>query len=57
MTVFCLVELDGDAVADASLRALTLARGLAAGASATLAAGSSGPGHRAWAGSRGLRSR
>jgi electron transfer flavoprotein alpha subunit len=30
MTVFCLVELDGDAVADASLRALTLARGLAA---------------------------
>ena len=32
MTVFCLVELDGGAVADASLRALTLARGLAAGA-------------------------
>jgi electron transfer flavoprotein alpha subunit len=32
MTVFCLVELDGDAVADASLRALTLARGLAADA-------------------------
>ena len=30
MTVFCLAELDGDAVADASLRALTLARGLAA---------------------------
>jgi electron transfer flavoprotein alpha subunit len=29
MTVWCLVELDGDAVADASLRALTLARGLA----------------------------
>jgi electron transfer flavoprotein alpha subunit len=29
LTVFCLVELDGDAVADASLRALTLARGLA----------------------------
>ena len=29
MTVFCLVELDGDAVADASLRALTFARGLA----------------------------
>jgi electron transfer flavoprotein alpha subunit len=28
MTVWCLVELDGDAVADASLRALTLARGL-----------------------------
>jgi electron transfer flavoprotein alpha subunit len=31
MTVFCLVELDGDTVADASLRALTLARGLASG--------------------------
>jgi electron transfer flavoprotein alpha subunit len=31
MTVFCLVELDGETVADASLRALTLARGLAAG--------------------------
>ena len=29
MTVYCLVELDGDGVADASLRALTLARGLA----------------------------
>jgi electron transfer flavoprotein alpha subunit len=28
VTVWCLVELDGDAVADASLRALTLARGL-----------------------------
>jgi electron transfer flavoprotein alpha subunit len=28
MTVWCLVELDGGAVADASLRALTLARGL-----------------------------
>ena len=28
MTVWCFVELDGDAVADASLRALTLARGL-----------------------------
>jgi electron transfer flavoprotein alpha subunit len=38
MTVFCLAELDGDAVADASLRALTLARGLAAGASTTVAA-------------------
>ena len=41
MTVFCLVELDGAAdqggaagVADVSLRALTLARGLAAAASA-----------------------
>jgi electron transfer flavoprotein alpha subunit len=31
MTVFCLAELDGDTVADASLRALTLARGLATG--------------------------
>jgi len=31
MTVYCLVELDGGAMADASLRALTLARGLAAG--------------------------
>ena len=29
MAVFCLVELDGAEVADASLRALTLARGLA----------------------------
>jgi electron transfer flavoprotein alpha subunit len=38
MTVFCLVEPDGDAVADASLRALTLARGLAASASAEVAA-------------------
>ena len=28
MTVYCLVELDGGGVADASLRALTLARGL-----------------------------
>jgi electron transfer flavoprotein alpha subunit len=32
MTVWCLVELDGDGVADASLRALTLARGLVADA-------------------------
>jgi len=31
MTVWCLIELDGDAVADASLRALTLARGLLPG--------------------------
>jgi electron transfer flavoprotein alpha subunit len=30
MTVYCLVELDDGGVADASLRALTLARGLAA---------------------------
>ncbi|MGH3251303.1 MAG: electron transfer flavoprotein subunit alpha/FixB family protein [Trebonia sp.] len=30
--MFCLVELDGDVVADASRRALTLARGLASGA-------------------------
>ena len=32
MTVFCMVELDGGTVIDASLRALSLARGLAAGA-------------------------
>ena len=31
MTVYCLVELDAGMVADASLRALTLARGLAGG--------------------------
>jgi electron transfer flavoprotein alpha subunit len=31
MTVFCLVELDDGTIADASLRALTLARGLAEG--------------------------
>jgi electron transfer flavoprotein alpha subunit len=31
MTVYCLVELDGGGVADASLRALTLARDLATG--------------------------
>jgi electron transfer flavoprotein alpha subunit len=31
MTVYCLVELDAGTVADASLRALTLARGLADG--------------------------
>jgi electron transfer flavoprotein alpha subunit len=37
MTVFCLVELDGDAVADVSLRALTLARGLAGGSAGGLA--------------------
>jgi electron transfer flavoprotein alpha subunit len=30
MTVFCLVEVDGGGVVDASLRALTLARGVAA---------------------------
>jgi electron transfer flavoprotein alpha subunit len=48
MTVFCLVELDGGAgeggpagVADVSLRAITLARGLAAG-SAGAAAGDGG---------------
>ena len=42
MTVFCLVELDGGAgpggasgVVDVSLRAITLARGLAASASGT----------------------
>jgi len=38
MTVFCLTELDGDTVADPSLRALTLARGLAAGAATGVAA-------------------
>jgi electron transfer flavoprotein alpha subunit len=38
VTVFCLAELDGDEVADASLRALTVARGLAAGAATGLAA-------------------
>ena len=37
MTVFCLVELDGGAASDASLRALTLARELAAGAAAGVA--------------------
>jgi electron transfer flavoprotein alpha subunit len=36
MTVFCLVEADGDAVADASLRALTLARGLSGGLAAVV---------------------
>lgn len=34
MTVFCLVELDSGGVAEASLRAMTLARGLAADAGA-----------------------
>ena len=38
MTVFCLIEPDGDAVADASLRALTLARGLAASTATGVAA-------------------
>ena len=38
MTVLCLVEPDGGGVADASLRALTLARGLAAGGGEELAA-------------------
>jgi electron transfer flavoprotein alpha subunit len=38
MTVFCMVEVDGDAAADASLRALTFARGLAAGTATELAA-------------------
>jgi electron transfer flavoprotein alpha subunit len=37
MTVFCLAELDGDEVADASRRALTLARRLAAGAGTRVA--------------------
>jgi electron transfer flavoprotein alpha subunit len=38
MTVLCLVEVDGDALADASSRALTLARGYAAAVGANLAA-------------------
>ncbi len=38
MTVWCLVELDGDVVADASLRALTLARGLLADTAGGVAA-------------------
>ena len=48
MTVFCLAELDGDEVADASLRALTLARGLAAEAGTGVAGvvfGAQGEGH------------
>jgi electron transfer flavoprotein alpha subunit len=51
MTVFCLVELDGGAgpggaagVADVSLRAITLARGLAASVSAASGGVSSGDG-------------
>jgi len=43
MTVFCLVELDGAEIADATLRALTLARGLAgADAGSPGSAGSTG---------------
>ena len=38
MTVFCLVEVDDDGVLDASLRALTLARGVAAELGGGLAA-------------------
>ena len=38
MTVLCLVERDGDGVADASLRALSLARELAASAGGSVAA-------------------
>ncbi|MGC1568921.1 MAG: hypothetical protein WA794_23160, partial [Trebonia sp.] len=38
MTVFCLVEVDDGGVVDASLRALTLARGVAAQAGDGLAA-------------------
>jgi len=45
MTVLCLVELDGDAPADASLRALTFARALADGDElATVLFGVAGPG-------------
>ena len=43
MTVFCLVELDSGAVAEASLRALTLARDLAAGTGVTAVAFAAGP--------------
>ncbi|HEY6492055.1 MAG TPA: electron transfer flavoprotein subunit alpha/FixB family protein [Trebonia sp.] len=43
MTVFCLAELDGDGVADASLRALALARGLADGGAAGVTAVVFGP--------------
>ncbi len=39
MSAVCLVELDGPGVADASLRALTLARGLAGGALAAVVFG------------------
>ncbi len=44
MTVLCLVERDGDDVADVSLRALTLARKLAESAAEDLAAVLFGPG-------------
>jgi electron transfer flavoprotein alpha subunit len=45
MTVLCLVELDGDGPADASLRALTFARGLADGDElAAVLFGVAGPG-------------
>jgi electron transfer flavoprotein alpha subunit len=43
MTVFCLAELEGAGVADASLRALTLARGLAAADAAGVSAVVFGP--------------
>jgi electron transfer flavoprotein alpha subunit len=44
VTVFCLAEHDGDGIADASLRALTLARGLADGGAAGVTAVIFGPG-------------
>ncbi len=44
MTVFCLAELDGDAVAEASLRALTLARGLGTGSGLAAVVFWAGPG-------------
>lgn len=43
MTVLCLVERDGDDVADVCLRALTLARGLAESSGEDLAAAMFGP--------------
>ncbi len=43
MTVLCLVEPDGDAVADVSLRALTFARSLAASAASQASPASASP--------------
>jgi electron transfer flavoprotein alpha subunit len=54
MTVFCLVELDGNGIADASLRALTLARGLADDTQTALAAVSFGAAPAADLGSYGV---
>ncbi len=49
-TVLCLVELDEAGVTDASLRALTFARSLAAGGAPALAAVLFGPADRVPAG-------